>query len=116
LVNSVTSSSNAVASYFLSAVDYDDSTVWTSLNQGLQYENRYVTPLTSIHSRTWVPRIANIVHATGSTSYTSVRDWVDCASDTVPWYGLKTAIPGTGNVVFSWRVVITVRIAACQVR
>lgn len=94
-----------VNSYLLTAIDYDDSNTYTTVNDALQVATASITPLTKQVVRGFTPRCAIAAYSGTFTSYAQAptMQWVDCASPGVQHYGLKTAIPLTGSTQ-TWRV------------
>lgn len=78
---------------FLTVIDYDDSTPPGSRNDLVQYSNLLVSHYGQKVTRTFVPHVAVPVFRTGvSSGYGSKpKQWIDCANDDVPHYGLKWA-------------------------
>jgi hypothetical protein len=82
------------------AIDLDDSTAPTSINEVLEYESCIRTRGNAEHVRTWKPSILlQAYESIASSGYVRAFDqWLDCTDDTVPHYGLKIAIgPHTTN-------------------
>jgi len=74
----------------ITVLDYDDAATPSSLQYVQSYDNAQETPIGDYVERTLVPRLAVALYSgTAFTSYGSARQWVDCNSDTVPWYGVK---------------------------
>jgi len=97
-------------------IDYDDAANLTVVGAADAYANCITTEVTSPIRRCWKPRIAVAAYA-GSTFtgfVNSESQWLDAASSSIVYYGLKFAIDNgtTGNVVgfdlscralFEWR-------------
>lgn len=99
-----------------SVVDYDDSTVLTSVASALDYTNCLVTPGNKMHRRTFVPHVANAAYAGAFTSYANLSgQWLDAASSTVQHYGVKTAWTPT-SIVLTMDVTLRARIQFRNVR
>jgi hypothetical protein len=77
---------------FHSVIDFDDSTVLTTVGQALDYANCVVSSGTDGHYRTWVPHVAMAAYSGVFTSFANVESpWIDAVSTGVQHYGLKTA-------------------------
>lgn len=90
-----------------SALDYDDASAPTSVDQLLQYQNVKRTQMNRVHSRFLRPCIANEIFNTGiATAYAPKRNtWIDCTSDTVEHYGIKLWIDSSqAGVTFDVQV------------
>lgn len=74
-----------------SAIDHDDSTAPTSINQLCQYESYKTTRGHNVHTRVLVPKIE--LSNGASTSTPKAYQWIDTADATVPHYGVKLWIP-----------------------
>ena len=85
--NSLTTVNNAFASSrFFSAIDYNDATVPTAVDDIRQYKTCKSTPVLKPHYRyIRAPKILD-------TSSYSVTPWVSTASAATLWYGLKIAV------------------------
>jgi len=75
-----------------SVIDYDDNGVLTSLGQAYDYETALTTQVGQTHMRTLNPQAA--VGMYGGSLFTqfgaaSNNQWVDTASSTVQYYGVK---------------------------
>lgn len=99
-------------------VDYDDSTNFLNFTEALEQVTTVLTPITSRVTRKIVPRVA-IPAYTGAafTGFTMAPPgtWCDCANPNIQHYGLKYALPPTGQVQ-SYLVVIKYHITARQSR
>jgi len=84
-----------------SVIDVDDSTNLTTTSQADSYQSVRTAESTNTHYRHFVPHCA--VAAYGGTLFTSYANqklqWIDCASNTVPHYGVKLASSATGAIV-----------------
>ena len=86
---------------FHTAIDYDDVSNLGSLNSLLQYQTLKSFQSTKYCTRTVVPRVADSVYISGvSTGYAENKSnqWLDCASDTVPHYGIRTWLGDVGGL------------------
>ena len=76
------------------AVDIDDASTPTALNQLFQYESVIATKALTGHHHSWSPQLS--VGAYGSTGFIqSVNErnkWIDCGSSTAQHYGIKAAL------------------------
>jgi hypothetical protein len=78
--------------FFHTVIDYDDSSLLTSIGQALDYPNCLVTPGSVIQKRTFVPHVAVAAYAGAFTSFANMGPtWIDCTSNGVVHYGVKTA-------------------------
>jgi len=77
----------------ITAMDYDDASIPTMEIQ--QRDTAMVTPVASYFERTYVPRLALAAYGGTFTSYANMAPniWVDCASSSVQYYGLKYVLP-----------------------
>lgn len=85
-----------------SAIDYDDNTAPTSIDELMQYQNMKMTRSHQIHKRVFKPRARiNIVGAAGAgvngQIFGSRNPWIDCNAPTVPHYCLKWALQQLPN-------------------
>lgn len=76
---------------WVSAIDLDDSTTPTSANELLQYPGAKLHPWNRPFKRVIYPRSAMAMYSGAFTSYGSApgKQWLDCASDGILYYGLK---------------------------
>lgn len=76
------------------AIDYDDNTALGNEGAILQYESAVSTPVYSSNRRTFRPRIAVAAYSGAFTSYANMdaKTWLDAASASVLYYGLKAII------------------------
>lgn len=85
----------------MTVIDYDDANLPSSLDLLRQYSTLSVVPSGTItHVRTLTPRLSTEVYGSAiGSSFGVTRVWVDSASPSVPWYGVKYGIDanGTGN-------------------
>lgn len=78
-------------------LDYDDSTA-VAITGLVQYDTLKVSPPDTFFERTFTPAIAVAVYSGAFTSFGQRRlQWLDCSSDGVVHYGLKYAVPSSGN-------------------
>lgn len=91
-----------------SIVDYDDSTAPSGLNELLQYPGVKSTALTQPHVRyIKTPKVASAVYQSALvTAYGARSMWLDCASSTIPHYGVKFWCNGTnsGTVILDLQI------------
>lgn len=101
-----TSSTALTAGRLITAIDYDDASNWSSINDGLQYESCLIKEFDQTFTRFLKPCYTVPVNNTaGTTGIKLSNDWVDCGTPDVIWYGVKYCIPQTTtNQVPSWRV------------
>jgi len=90
--SSVTSSTQN-AGYLHSVIDYDDSTVLSSLGAAEEYDNCITTRGIDRHRRCFKPRIAMAAYGGSFTQFAnnSGDEWIDVASTGVQYYGIKIA-------------------------
>jgi len=101
-----TNYSQAYASLF-TAIDYDDASSPSSINDLREYGSFHFTPALKYHQRVLTPKYSyRVYNGVGITdSFASTRGWVDCSKPDTPWYGLKyafgptTVIPSVGTPV-----------------
>lgn len=118
-INSSESGVTAVRNVW-SVLDYDDSSIPTSRDQLLQYQNVKMTPMTRKHKRYFKPAIAAQMFATGILSAYGAKknQWIDCTYDQVEHYGVKYCfdqLPAGVNPV-TFDVVTTMYLAFKNVR
>jgi len=78
---------------FFTAIDYDDITALTSINDLLQYENAKTTRSTQDHSRFLRPKVAALAYQSSvGNAYMPRTGWIDCNNTTVEHYGIKWAL------------------------
>ncbi len=89
------------AGQLLSVVDFDDSTNLGSVNAGFDYDNVIVGSLLNGHYRKFEPRAAIAAYSGAFTSYaqTDSNTWLDMASSTIQYYGVKLAAPATATAL-----------------
>lgn len=106
--NSVALGQAVLVPLIYTAVDYDDSTAWTTLAQAREYQNA------SIHSTEtftvkFKPHVAMAAYGGGVfTNFANAEgQWLDAASNAIPHYGIKTAVTAGSNAQTSlqqWNV------------
>lgn len=81
---------------FISAIDYNDRTVPTTLDELRQYSSCKVTPGCKIHKRFLHPRPTMVVDedsnqgsSVGLAQTSGASTWVSTASNQTEWYGIK---------------------------
>lgn len=103
-----------------SAIDYDDATAPTSINQLCEYQNMKMTRATQMHSRYIKPRVnlQGITNAgTGAVGSTmNTRGWLDVSQINVPHFGLKLALQQSVNYNLTYDVKIDFYLAFKNVR
>lgn len=103
-----------------SAIDYDDATVPTSINQLNEYQNCKMTRATQMHSRYLKPRInlqGTTNQGTGATGATfNTRGWLDCTQDNVPHFGVKYAFQQSVNYAMTYDLKVDYYLAFKNVR
>lgn len=97
---------------FLSVIDYDDATLATSQATYFAYSTLKITPLGQIDERTLVPKIATAAYQ-GSVfsayTNTSSATFIDSASPSVAYYGLKYYVPQT-TVALTTTYIVTMMV------
>lgn len=85
--NSLTSVNNPMASArFFSAIDYNDATAPTAIDDLRQYQTCKMTPILRTHKRViFKPKILD-------TSSYSISPWISTASPSTNYYGLKIGV------------------------
>jgi hypothetical protein len=75
----------------LTVIDYDDAGSLASSAAALEYENCVVTPASCGQYRKFSPHIAVAAYSGAFTSYSNqpANTWIDTASNTVNYYGMK---------------------------
>ncbi len=83
-------------SMYHSAIDYDNQTAPTSINQVLSYANCHSSSMNSGHYHSWKPHTAVAAYKGAFTGYQNVADqWIDCAYPDVTQFGIKVAFEAT---------------------
>jgi hypothetical protein len=104
--------------FLYTVIDYDDSTVLTSVSQAEAYENCIATEAWQSQRRCFKPRAALAAYSGSFTSYANVEaPWIDAASNGVQHYGIKYAIDvGTAGslAVFDWTMAVVVQFRASR--
>lgn len=102
-----------------SVLDYDDSTLLTSLNDYVQYENYKTTRSSRPHKRYLIPAVEQAVAAGGLSVATIAvqkkKQWLDCDITNVRHYGIKFAVVNGGPAQIDFDVKITMYLAMKQV-
>jgi len=96
MIESTPAYNNVGAIY--SVLDYDDSST-LNLNQIVQYDTLMVCPMSGYFERTLNPRIATAAYSGAFTSFANMssRTWIDVASPSVQYFGVKLTIPTTAT-------------------
>jgi len=96
---------------FHTVLDYDDSTVLTSVSQATNYENCITGQNYQAQRRCLRPRIAVAAYSGSFTSYANMADqWIDVASASVQHYGVKEVFE-QGTVSYLNAMDVEVRVA-----
>lgn len=91
-------SNAALVGTLITVIDYDDATVPTTPTQLLEYANARVTSIYKPQIRTFKPHLAGAVYSGAFTSFSNLKDtWIDVASSSVEFYGVKACITATGT-------------------
>jgi hypothetical protein len=79
------------------AIDYDDSSSGLALGQLEEYSSFQLNSLQKTFWRTFQPRAAQAAYSGVFTSFARMpaSTWIDCASPSVLYYGLKGQIPAS---------------------
>lgn len=102
-----------------SAIDYDDNTVPTSIDELAQYQNMKMTRSVQMHKRVFRPRIRLAgISAAGTVVNTNPTRgvWCDCNNTTIPHYGLKYALQQLPNGTQTYDLKVDFYIAFKNVR
>lgn len=83
-------------------LDYDDSNLPATINELCQYQNVKCTNTSQIHSRYLKPKF-NLT--TGSANVPQSKFWIDVASTSVPYRGIKGIIePTSASVAYDCKL------------
>jgi len=86
-------------------IDYDDATAPSGISALLEYMTLETTQAGSFCVRALNPRFATAAYAGVFTSFAQSRGWVDVASPSVQYYGIKWGVPalaaGTTTPVYT---------------
>lgn len=87
----------SVLAPFYTVIDYDDSTTPAAVTDLLQYPTLMHTAPGQEHQRRLSPRFDYAAYSGVFTSFavSNAGDWVDVASPSVQYYGVKYALPAT---------------------
>jgi len=113
--NTTTSSgSPGVGGVLYTVIDYDDQNTPTNLTTMLSYDSLAVTPPGQIEERTINPRLAVAAYSGAFTSFANLSNqtWIDAASSSVQYYGLKYYVSSTPTI----QTVLYVETAMVQFR
>lgn len=105
--------SNATAEYgmYASVVDLDDANIsGFTVQKAISKPGSVLSSIAAGQYHTFVPMMAVAAYAGAFTSYAAAQDnWVDCASPSIQYYGVKTCASSSLNaVVVNMRIRITV--------
>lgn len=105
----------------MTAIDYDDATAWTNVNDALQYESLLISNFDEKFSRKFKPKTTSAVfdNSQNLVSQTSelTSKWLDIANANAQYFGLKYALTQTTSSFASgWRVYMQVSIELKNVR
>jgi len=109
-------SGSTYAGRIVSAIDYDNITNLGSFASIANFSNALVqTVVPGMSMERYVkPCVAPAIYDTGSATFTGYgtgRVWLDSASGTVPWFGLRFGVSNAGTL-FSYTIDITTTIVA----
>lgn len=101
VVRIIPDSSSAITNTgpLLTAIDYDDATAPTSLLALREYATLVSTGGREAQTRVVYPRMAVAAYSGAFTSYANQRSWVDIASSSVQYFGLKYGIDTTTTAI-----------------
>jgi hypothetical protein len=89
----------------VSVIDYDDANPLSSLSSADDYDTVMTTQTGQLHRRVLKPRAALAAYSGAFSSYAQTKDqWIDAASPSVLYYGVKTyfnANPGPTENVYT---------------
>jgi len=86
--------------FLYTLVDYDDSTVLTSLTSTADFPNVLVSNSTDGHYHRFTPHVAVAAYSGTFTSFTNVAaPWIDTSSPSVQHYGIKAACSVTASSI-----------------
>lgn len=98
----------------ITAIDYDDATAPASRAELLEYGTARMTLPSQICTRTVTPHIAIQTYKTAvSSGYSSkAHQWVDCADNNIPHYGIKWQVEsetanGAGAPLYLYDIICT---------
>lgn len=80
--------------YYVHAVDYDDGTTWTTIDQALNHHGRKIVSLLKESKVTFVPHFSKLLFESSSASgYSNERaGWIDNVSTAVQHFGWKMMV------------------------
>jgi hypothetical protein len=110
--------SGVTAGPLYTVLDYDDGTA-VNINGLVNYDNLKVAPIGSYFERVLTPHAALAAYSGVFTSFAQApsKQWIDIASSTVQYYGLKYATPASlvgAQPVFT--TLITLELEFCHPR
>jgi hypothetical protein len=113
----VSESSSLMNGPLFTAIDYDDSAA-TSVTSLVQYDTLKIAPVGTYFERIFVPRFALAAYSGVFTSFAEsmIGQWIDVASPSVIYYGLKYALPSGGAALTLWSTIVTYEIEFMNVR
>lgn len=103
------------------ALDYDDATTPTSVNQLMEYQNVKMTRAHQMHSRYFKPRynLAGVENL-GTGLITNIKNtkagWLDCDKITVPHFGIKYCLQQNVNYALQYDVKVDFYLSFKNVR
>jgi len=100
-----------------SCIDYDDSTNLTSIGDGLGHTNSITTSGSQGHYHKFKPRAALAAYTGTFTGYANSSNslWMDCASSSIQYYGVKYAITAT-DAVYTYDAILKMVIEFRNIR
>lgn len=110
-INSGLTSNNDLPSIH-SAIDYDDGTNPTNINQLCEYQSHKMTRGNAMHTRVFVPKVELNVTSSGAVSSANAPksyQWLDCDAINIPHRGLKVVVPppATTGTTLTYDVMVT---------
>lgn len=89
------------------AIDYDDAST-TLLSSLIEYDTLQVVPPGTYFERTFEPRASQAMYSGAFTSFGQLKaPWIDSASPSVVFYGLKYALPNGTTATNLWNTTVT---------
>lgn len=109
---------NNISSLF-TVIDTDDGNPFTNVDQALQYQSLKMTRSTQTQIRYFKPKfnIGAINQVAGGViGKVNTNGWLDCTSDSVIHYGIKTALTAGASQSVIYDLMVTVYLAFKNVR
>lgn len=103
----VNNQSNLITPNLYTAIDLDDNSSPGSISALQEYATCKMTRFDRTQTRSFKPYAAKALYSGTFVSFGMEDGWIDCASPSVQWYGIKYGIEGgaTGQTnLQSWKV------------